>query len=236
MLGFISIFLFCLISVVTFFLGIFPSPITPYGWLPAFLLWLWGRVTVLVTFTRLEITGAENLPDRGPVVFTANHQSLMDIPVLFSIIKIPVRMMAKKSLLIVPIIGWALYVFHFITVERDNPKKALKSLYAAAEIIKKGVSVLLFAEGTRGDGGDLLPFKSGPFLLAIKAGVPVVPIAIAGTVNIHNKKKPFFFGTFKQVRIIIDKPIDAKKYSVKEREKLCRQVEKVVSANYQKIK
>jgi 1-acyl-sn-glycerol-3-phosphate acyltransferase len=117
-------------------------------------------------------------------VFLSNHQSLFDIPVLLATLPVPARFLAKRELFGIPFFGWALRVGGFIPVERGG-KSAGESFRAAAGRVRRGGSVLLFPEETRSLDGRLLPFKRGGFLLAQKAGLPMVPVAIRGSLAVR---------------------------------------------------
>ena len=122
---------------------------------------------------------------RGQVyVFLCNHQSLFDIPVLLATLPMPARFLAKRELFRIPVFGWSLKVGGFIPVERGG-KSAGDSFRAAAERVRSGGSVLMFPEETRSTDGNLLPFKRGGFLLAQKAGLPMVPVGIHGTLGVR---------------------------------------------------
>jgi 1-acyl-sn-glycerol-3-phosphate acyltransferase len=135
------------------------------------LLWLWG--------VEVRVAGAENVP-RGPVVFAANHTSVLDIPLLFGYLPAEFRIIHKRSLYLVPLIGLHLYLAGHIGIDRANPFRARRSLARAAARIARGESVAVFPEGTRSRDGSLRPFKKGSFVLALEAGVPVVPVSLTG--------------------------------------------------------
>jgi len=115
-----------------------------------------------------------------PAVYVANHQSQFDIPALVLTMPVDFRMVAKRMLLFIPFFGWALWLAGFIFVDRGNRERAIRSLDRAAVRLRRGTSVVIFAEGTRSPDGSLLPFKRGGFVLAIQAGVPVVPVTLRG--------------------------------------------------------
>jgi len=142
---------------------------------------LWSRLMLAAVGARVDYEGLERLDPRRPYVFIANHQSSVDIWVLLAALPLTVRFVAKRELRNVPVIGWALSASGSIFVDRADRGRAIGSLRGAAERVRAGVSVILFAEGTRSRDGDLLPFKKGPFHVALQAGVPVVPIAICGS-------------------------------------------------------
>ena len=125
--------------------------------------------------------GVENLNPRKTAIYCANHQSAMDIPILFVNLPVQFRFVAKRSLFKMPFMGWHLKRSGHIPVDRGRPREARKSLDKAAERIRAGSSVILFPEGHRSRDGKIGQFKSGSFYLAIQAGVPVVPITLNGT-------------------------------------------------------
>jgi 1-acyl-sn-glycerol-3-phosphate acyltransferase len=141
---------------------------------------LWARIILWSALIRLRVEGAARVPRDTPVVFMSNHESWLDIPVLLASIPVQVRFLAKKSLFGIPFLGWAMRAMGFIPVDRKNRREAVKSFEEAAQHIRTGRSVLIFPEETRTRTGDLLPFQRGGFLIAIKAGVPIIPVGLDG--------------------------------------------------------
>lgn len=148
---------------------------------------VWSRLILSLSGVRVTVTGAENFPRDRPVVILSNHQGAFDIPVLQAFIPAQFRWVAKRSLFKIPLIGWAMGLAGYIAIDRENAASAYKSMEDAADYIKKGTSVLIFPEGTRGRGGELLPFKKGAFLIAEKSGMDIVPVGIKGTKGIMEK-------------------------------------------------
>lgn len=144
----------------------------------------WGPGMFWAAQAKLDVTGLEDLDPHQPYIFMANHQSIIDIPVGFTGLGRDVRYIAKKELAKVPFIGWYVWAMGMIFVDRKNVDKAIASLDKAAEIINEGASVIAFPEGTRSRDGVIRPFKKGTFLLAINAGVPIVPVAIHGAADV----------------------------------------------------
>jgi 1-acyl-sn-glycerol-3-phosphate acyltransferase len=142
---------------------------------------LWSRVMLAAAGVRVEYEGLERIDPERPYVFIANHQSSVDIWVLMRALPPRMRFAAKEELRRVPVIGWALSASGSIFIDRADRRRAIGSLRQAAERIRQGASVVLFAEGTRSLDGALQPFKKGPFHVALHAAVPVVPIAISGS-------------------------------------------------------
>ena len=120
------------------------------------------------------------VPDQ-PYVFMANHASSLDIWTVFLVVPRRIRMLAKKQLARIPLFGWGMWAGRFIFIDRQNAVAARRSIDEAGRRIHDGESVLIFPEGTRTRDGTLGPFKKGGFHLAVKAGVPIVPVALRGT-------------------------------------------------------
>jgi len=139
----------------------------------------WGRLLLWLFRVAVTTEGLAHLP-RGPAVYAANHSSSLDILVLLARLPVDVRIIHKKSLSLVPLIGWTIALGGHIPIDRSNPFRARRSLDAAAERIRAGQSVLVFPEGTRSRDGAVGHFKRGSFSLAIEAGAPVVPVSLVG--------------------------------------------------------
>jgi 1-acyl-sn-glycerol-3-phosphate acyltransferase len=142
---------------------------------------LWARMNLSALGSRVEYEGLEHLGGGKPRIIVANHLSNVDIWAMGQVLPLEARYVAKQELRRVPIVGGAMAASGMIFVDRSNRSRAIKSLTLAAEIIRAGRPVMLFAEGTRSRDGRLHPFKKGPFHLALVAGVPVVPVAISGS-------------------------------------------------------
>lgn len=145
---------------------------------------LWARLSLGMAGVAVEIKGLENIPD-GPVIFMSNHQSNFDILTMLANIPRQLHWIAKKELFDVPIFGASMRRGGYIPLDRSDGRKALKSMEYAASVIREGKSVVLFPEGTRTRDLQLLPFKRGGFMLAQKAGVPVIPVTINGSGKIN---------------------------------------------------
>lgn len=150
---------------------------------------LWGRGGLLLAGVKCELSGTENIPAGTPVIFMGNHQGNFDILALFASLPGQFRWLAKKELFDIPLFGYAMARAGYISIDRSNPRQALKSIKNAAERIRGGASVVIFPEGTRTRDGALLPFKRGGFQLAAKAGVPVIPFAITGSMQVNPRNR-----------------------------------------------
>lgn len=146
---------------------------------------LWSRMLFGFLGMSHELLGWEDLPPeirdgRQPVIFMANHESLLDPPMLIGTLPTPAVYLSKREILWMVPVGWAAMMAGTILVDRSNRERAFASLKAAAAQIRGGKSVVIFPEGTRTRTGDMLPFKRGGFALALDAGTPIVPLGIGG--------------------------------------------------------
>ena len=147
-------------------------------WWSAWVLWAAG--------IKVRVHGLENSEHAGPRIFASNHVSWFDVPALAGVLP-RYKFVAKAELFKVPIFGGAMRAAGMIEIQRDNRKAAFGAYDVAAERIRQGNSVVVFPEGTRGHAYPLRTFKKGPFVLAIAAGVPIVPIIVHGTIEIMRK-------------------------------------------------
>ena len=142
----------------------------------------WGRALCWIAGIRLEVEGLEKIDPKGHYIFTPNHLSYMDTPVILASIPVEFRFMAKKELFDIPFMGTHLKQAGHIPVPLDDPRAAIKALSHAAKIIQESrISVLIFPEGGRSETGELQVFRDGAAYTAIKSGVTVVPVALCGT-------------------------------------------------------
>jgi len=136
---------------------------------------------------RVRVTGRELLNPKQAYVFISNHRSYLDTATLFLHTGRRIGLLAKKELLKVPILGYGMGFVNVMAIDRSNRERALETMEAATNRIKRGISFGVFAEGTRAKPGELLPFKKGAFYMAIEAGVPIVPVAIKNTDRLMGK-------------------------------------------------
>lgn len=146
----------------------------------------WARLSLVASGVRVAVEGVSNIP-QGPAVFMSNHQSAFDIFIILAYLPVQFRWLAKASLFKIPFLGWAMARARYIAVERENPREATKGFLEAIKRVREGTSVVIFPEGTRSRDGSLLPFRKGGFTLALKAQVPIVPMAIGGTDRVMPK-------------------------------------------------
>ena len=141
----------------------------------------WARMVLRICLVRIDVVGAEKLDPAQPYVFVSNHFSLIDTPVMFGRMPRDFRIMARHGLWRVPFLGWHLNRAGHIPVNRENPRVAARNIGEAAESVRRGTSILLFPEGGRTRQPTMRPFKPGAAHIAIRAGVPIVPMALVGT-------------------------------------------------------
>jgi 1-acyl-sn-glycerol-3-phosphate acyltransferase len=139
-----------------------------------------GRVLARVNPWRLEITGLENADPRRNYVVVSNHQSLADIPVICHV-PLDTKWLAKAELFRLPVLGWMMRMAGDVPVDRNDRRNAARALLECARNLRSGCSVVFFPEGTRSPDGAVLPFNDGPFQLAIREHVPILPLAVAGS-------------------------------------------------------
>jgi len=163
---------------------------------------LWARVGLRLAGVRLKVSGQEHLHAGEPVIYMSNHASNFDILALFAGLPGQFRWLAKEELFRIPLFGLAMRRAGYIPLDRSDRKKALHSMTEAAKRIRGGASVVIFPEGTRSADGTLQPFKKGGFLIALKAGVPVQPVAISGSFAIMPKTSRRIHGGLIEVRIL----------------------------------
>jgi 1-acyl-sn-glycerol-3-phosphate acyltransferase len=189
---------------------------------------LWGRS--LLFFSRVSVTveGLQQLTPGQAYVYAANHCSNFDIFILIALLPGRFLWVAKKSLFQVPLFGQALSRMGYIAVDRANRQQAIRSLERATALLKTGHSMIIFPEGTRATTPELLPFKKGVFIMALKAGQPVVPVAISGTrfiqprASLRVRPGP--------VKVVIAPPLHPQDFPGKE--ELMAAVRAAIAANY----
>lgn len=194
----------------------------------------WSRDNLWLSRARVEIQGLENIDPGRPQVFVANHSGLHDILSLAAYLPIQFRWVAKKSLFSVPFMGWHMGRSGYIPIDRDNPREAARSIIEAARIIRGGIHAIAFPEGTRSRTGELGKFHSGAFALALRTGVPLVPISLEGSYRvIMPKTLQVNPGTV--IRILVGRPIDLSAYSRGEKHRLMGDVFQVMSRNLETL-
>jgi 1-acyl-sn-glycerol-3-phosphate acyltransferase len=230
--GIIYLFLFIPFTLFIIFTGVPATLFDPTGrWLHSYAK-IWGKVSLLLAGVTLEIENVGKVPTDRPVIFMGNHSSNFDILALYATLPVRFRWIAKKELFKIPFFGFAMRRAGYIPLDRSDGRRALKSMDEAAGLIRGGDSVIVFPEGTRTPDGNLLPFKRGGFLLAAKAGVPIVPFTINGTARINPAKSiALRKGT---IRISFSDPIATTATAGKRRDDLMERVREAIEQGLEK--
>lgn len=186
----------------------------------------WARQILWLGGVDLTVKGGDRVDWARPYVVCSNHVSALDIPVAFAGLPMPVRFLAKRSLFFIPVFGWSLFMARFIPVARGNRDKARRSVDRGALRIRKGPSLMVFPEGTRSADGRLRPFKSGAFVMAIRAGVPLLPVAIRGTFDVVPKSRLAVHPG--PVELVVGTPIPTTELEIDDKDDLKRLVHRAV--------
>lgn len=166
----------------------------------------WSPVALFVMQTRIKVEGFDKIDPKENYLIMANHNSFIDIPVLFKTLPFYTYFIAKKELRKIPLLGWYIKAYGMIYIDRSDRTKAKQSIAIASSLIQKGKHVIIFPEGTKSKDGNLGPFKKGGFHLAAQAGVPILPIKLHGARNVWPNKQPFNLSRGK-IEVVIADPI-----------------------------
>jgi 1-acyl-sn-glycerol-3-phosphate acyltransferase len=176
---------------------------------------------------RIEARGFDPFAAPQPSVYVANHVSNLDPPIAFTVLP-RVAIMGKKSVFQLPLLGYALKMAGFIPVDRGRSDSRKRALTGGIDRLKSGLSMLIFPEGTRSLDGALLPFRPGPFTMAIEAQAPVVPFTILGTRHVMPKGQTAILPG--RVTLLFHRPIPTAGLSQDDREALMRQTKEAIAA------
>jgi 1-acyl-sn-glycerol-3-phosphate acyltransferase len=192
----------------------------------------WSAQTLWIGGIRAKIRGIDAIDWDKPYIICSNHQSQVDIPLIVANLPTGIRFLAKQSLFLIPIFGWSMYVAGYVPVNRGSGQKAHRSILRAAKRIRKGrPSLLVFPEGTRSSTGEILPFKSGAFILAIQASAPILPVALRGTYDIVSKYRLDVRPG--EVEIVVGSPIETEGLGMKDKEALKNKVRGAVMSMFE---
>ena len=191
--------------------------------------WVGVKGLIFITWAmglRVQVEGLENIPE-GVCMFAANHTSNADAAAIVGAVPRRLAIFGRKSLFDIPIVGLAFRLAKFVPVDRGNREAGVNAVKLAVEYIKTGSSFLVYPEGTRSADGHLLRFKKGAFIMAIEAGIPVVPLACSGAHRVMKKNSLVIHPG--KVTVQFGKPIDAAAYTVEQRDTLALRVHDAIA-------
>jgi 1-acyl-sn-glycerol-3-phosphate acyltransferase len=187
----------------------------------------WSSYILGIGGIRLSVIGKEKINSKERYVFMSNHQSALDIPIIYTGLGEQISFIAKKELFMIPIFGWGMWAVGHISIDRGNARKAHASIASAVrKLNKENVSLILFPEGTRSKDGKVLDFKTASFTLALQAGVKLVPVAIKGAIDcLPPKSNRIVPG---KVTLEIGDPIDTTELQGKSKGEICSRVHDII--------
>ena len=213
-------------------IAILTSFVSKGGEIPHKVARIWAKCILAASNITVTVKGLSHLNPNGSYIYMPNHMSNFDIPVLQAYLPVQFRWLAKAELFKIPIFGYAMERAGCISINRFNRKSAIESLHKAAEIIKNGVSVIIFPEGTRSRDNNIQPFKKGGFVLAVDSGVPIIPVIIHGTRAVMQKKQ--ILVNPGHVILEIKKPINTLDYTRETKNDLMKKVRNVIRKSYER--
>lgn len=176
------------------------------------------RQVMHISGLHYDVEGLDRIPEGEAVLFVANHQSMFDVVLVYSLLPYTTGFVSKKSVLKVPLLRVWMKRLHCLFLDRENPRDGLQMILDGIELIKQGISVFIFPEGTRSKTGELLEFKAGAVKMASKTGCRIVPIAIAGTRDVLENHFPFVRSAHAKVTVL--EPIDPGSLGAEEKKHL----------------
>lgn len=190
----------------------------------------WARLILAASRIKVEVIGLSNINPSKSYIYMSNHQGNFDIPILQACLPVQFRWLAKAELFNIPVFGYAMKRAGNISIDRSNRQSAFKSLRNAAKVIRNGVSVLIFPEGTRSNDGNIREFKKGGFILALDSGVPIVPVITHGLWELMLKNK--VLAKPGKVLIEIKKPVESACYNRKTKDNLLKEVRYIICESF----
>jgi 1-acyl-sn-glycerol-3-phosphate acyltransferase len=219
--------LFGVITVVCGTVSLFVSLFDKTGNVQHRIARIWARGCVWASGSKVTVRGAENLRKYPVVVFASNHTSYMDTPVIFASLPLQFRILAKKELWPIPFIGWYLNRSGQIPIDTVNPRATLSSLGGGAKALRSGMPLFVFPEGGRTSDGELRPFLSGAAYLAIRAQVPLVPIALDGVYDLLPIHTHHFYPG--ELTLTVGEPIDTTGMTIRQTDALTERLRTAIT-------
>lgn len=190
---------------------------------------IWARLTCWLLLLPVHVTGRENLDPRQSYVFVSNHQGAFDIFLIYGFLNRNFKWMMKKQLRKIPLVGVACEYAHHIYVDRSGPSKIRQTYDNAREILRDGMSLAVFPEGSRTFTGHMGKFRRGAFMLADELKLPVCPLTINGSFNVKPRMKDIYWVLWHPLTLTIHKPIPYKEHDEHERQMMKEAYDSVMS-------
>ncbi len=197
-----------------------------------FIVLVCGGITFL-SGEKIEVSGAENIPEDRPVLFISNHRSFYDIFTAYRYFKTDTGCLAKIEWRKIPVLSWYMMLLHCIFLDRKNSRAGLKCIIKCAEELRNGRSIWICPEGTRSHSEQLLPFHEGSFRAAFQSGAPILPFTLTHTDDVFEKHIPWVKAA--RVRIHFEPPIEVKDLNRTEQKEVIAQVQELIQARYDEM-
>jgi 1-acyl-sn-glycerol-3-phosphate acyltransferase len=191
---------------------------------------LWAHTMLTVSFVRVEIKNKEKIQKGTSYIIISNHQSHFDILALVTTLGVQYRWFIKREVLMLPLFGYGLYASRNIFIDRSDTDRAIESINKGIGRLPKGVSVMVFAEGTRSPDGQIHEFKKGGFMVAVAHKMPILPVAVSGSRQIMPKGSLVFHPG--KIQVVIGDPIDTSGYSIEKVGELVAITRRVIMENF----
>ncbi len=228
-----TLFTMITIFVMTIIIGIsviLVGWVNPYSQAVNILGRIWSRSILWAAGAKVIVEGLENIDPNTSYVIMGNHQSHFDVPAIFCSVKtLTIRFFTKRELFSIPLFGWAMKFAGMIKIDRSNRKKAIESMNQAVDATHKGVSLVVFPEGTRSSDGEFQKFKKGGFVISIRGDIPILPVSVSGSRLILKKH------TLKVdpgvIKIVFGKPVETKEYGQENKSDLIAKLQEIIEGN-----
>ena len=225
-LSFIKLLIFGIWSFIAIMIGGFLYIVRWKDGMAWIAKYFWAPVVLPVIGARVTIEGIEKIDPKQSYLIMGNHNSFIDIPVLFKTMPFYTYFIAKKELRKIPLLGWYIEAYGMIYIDRSDRLKAKESIAHAGKLVSQGKRIIIFPEGTKSKDGKIAPFKKGGFHLAEQAQVPILPLKIEGARKVWPNKQPFKLG-FGSIKVIVGDaiwPDDLKEMEIGDRTNYIREM------------
>ncbi len=210
--------------------AVFGGLFNPYSGFVNGVIRIWAKSIIKASGIRVEAEGLDRFDHSKAYIVVSNHQGNFDILVLAQYLPFTARFVAKKELFRIPLFAQGMKLAGMIAIDRGNSAQARATLQRTIDVLKNGVSIIIFPEGTRSKDGQIQRFKKGGFILALETGVPILPVSISGSRHVMQKQSLRLRKG--RIKIVFDKPIDPAQYTFEERNKLVQHTRDIIIKNF----